>query len=214
MRAQLPGARVVCVHNGVELPAPLPPRADSPGDALRLLALGRLVPIKRFDRLRDISDALGARRARPRITLAGDAPLREELARSLAGTDPAMGVDMPGFIAQPDTLFAEADAVLITSDHEGIPMVALEALARGIPVFGFAVGGLPEIAASGAPMVLVEPGDSAALARAIDAHFASPQGAVRRLPPPDWVFSIGHCADDYRDLYAVVSRGSAHAGQA
>jgi glycosyltransferase involved in cell wall biosynthesis len=110
-------------------------------------------------------------------------------------------------------LFARADALLITSDHEGIPMVALEALAQGIPVFGFAVGGLPEIAASGVPMKLVDLGDTDALARTIDAHFASPAAAARRLPPPNWVFSIEHCADDYQELYASVSQGSAHASQ-
>jgi glycosyltransferase involved in cell wall biosynthesis len=115
---------------------------------------------------------------------------------------------MPGFVAQPDGLFAEADALLITSDHEGIPMVALEALARGLPVFGFAVGGLPEIASTGVPMTLVAPGDTTALAVAVHAHFAEPSGFARRAPPAKWKFSIEHCADAYERLYAQVMGGT------
>jgi L-malate glycosyltransferase len=215
MRARLPRATVVCVHNGVET-APLPP-AHSPADAprpLRLLALGRLVPIKRFERLRAISDALSSVRERPEITLAGDGPLQAELTRTLGVDDPAVRISMPGFIAQPEPLFAGADALLITSDHEGIPMVALEALARGIPVFGFAVGGLPEIAESGVPMKLVAPGDSAALARAVHEHFAATPAGLRQPPPAHWKFSIEHCVDEYERLYARVAGNSADTGQA
>jgi glycosyltransferase involved in cell wall biosynthesis len=40
---------------------------------------------------------------------------------------------------------AALDAVLMCSDHEGTPMVALETLALGVPLVGHNVGGLSEI---------------------------------------------------------------------
>jgi glycosyltransferase involved in cell wall biosynthesis len=212
MRARFPRARVACVHNGVESQPAAAGNTLWPRP-LELLALGRLVPIKRFERLRQFSDALAALRERPVITLAGDGPLRDELMAQLHAHDPASGIRMPGFVAQPDSLFERTDALLITSDHEGIPMVALEALARGTPVFGFAVGGLPEIAASGVPMILVPVGDSVALARAVHDYFGAGAPAPRRPPPADWIFSIAHCADDYQRLYASIARGSADPGE-
>jgi glycosyltransferase involved in cell wall biosynthesis len=203
MRILHPRAQVMCVYNGID-------RLDSAnGDdvlaatnPLRLLALGRLVPIKRFDRLAEISDALTATGTFARITLAGDGPLRNELVKNLRSRDRT--IDMPGFVPDPAELFAFADALLITSDHEGIPMVALEALARGIPVFGFSVGGLPEIANGEVPMTLVAPGDCGAMARAIESHFADGRSR-RRFPPAEWKFGIVHCADEYERVYAGVA---------
>jgi glycosyltransferase involved in cell wall biosynthesis len=208
MRARYPRSRVVCVYNGIEqrtaAPAPLDGRVadDAP---LRLLALGRLVPVKRFERLAAVSDALATDLPRPRITLAGDGPLQAELTRQLQPQRAQSGIDMPGFVADIDGLFASHDALLITSDHEGIPMAVLEALVRGIPVFGFAVGGLPEILADDVPLHLAAPGDCQGLARAIRAHFAAPRDATRRFPPAGWKFGIEHCADEYERLYASLS---------
>lgn len=213
MKARFPRANVVCVHNGVEGHAVARTDAGGAHAPLRLLALGRFVPIKRFERLRAVSDHLASLGARPAITLAGDGPLQEELRRSLGADDPGLLVKMPGFIEKTEGLFAEADALLITSDHEGIPMVALEALSRGIPVFGFAVGGLPEIAATGVPMKLVAPGDTSALAAAVHEHFSAPSGFARRAPPAKWKFSIEHCADAYEQLYAQVMGISADTRQ-
>jgi glycosyltransferase involved in cell wall biosynthesis len=211
MRSKFRRTRVLCIHNGIETQVATP-RAAASGDSLRLLAMGRLVPVKRFDRLRPIADALHGLGMRPVITLAGEGPLLQELERELRPGDAASGIRMPGFVAQPATLFDESDALLITSDHEGIPMVALEALSRGIPVFGFAVGGLPEIAATPVPMQLVAPGDVVAMAQAICGYFAGQRGQALR-PPADWKFSIEHCAGEYENLYASVAGGSADSSQ-
>jgi glycosyltransferase involved in cell wall biosynthesis len=203
LRQRFPGKRVSCVHNGIRIP-PIqglarPGRSES---TLKLLALGRLVPIKRYERLREISEAITACSGeRPHITLAGEGPLAADLERVLRAKAPSSGISMRGFVRDTDGLLAECDALVICSDHEGIPMSALEALARGIPVFGFRVGGLPELITPGAPIRLVAPGDSAALAHSIVTYFAEVPPGQRTPPALDWPFDILQCVRSYDSLY-------------
>ena len=67
--------------------------------------------------------------------------------------------------------YAAADLLVLASRGETYGMVVTEALARGLPVVGTAVGGLPEALGHGndgsRPGLLVPPGDPAALAAAL-----------------------------------------------
>lgn len=62
-----------------------------------------------------------------------------------------------------------SDVLCLPSLNEGLPNVALEALACGIPVVASRVGGVPEIVQDGVNGLLVPPGDSHALADALRA---------------------------------------------
>jgi glycosyltransferase involved in cell wall biosynthesis len=59
------------------------------------------------------------------------------------------------------------DVAVVPSLYEPFGLVALEALACGVPVIASAVGGLKEIVIDGRCGLLVPPGDPAALARAL-----------------------------------------------
>jgi glycosyltransferase involved in cell wall biosynthesis len=61
-------------------------------------------------------------------------------------------------------LYVQPSVSLATGRAEGMPVAVREALAMGVPVIASAVGGLPEL---GGALMLVPPGDPAALARAI-----------------------------------------------
>ncbi|GAH50708.1 unnamed protein product, partial [marine sediment metagenome] len=68
-------------------------------------------------------------------------------------------------------LYSDYDMVLVPSVcEEGGPLVAIEALARGVPVVAARSGGIVDAVSDGVEGLLVEPGDASALA-----------GAVRRL---------------------------------
>jgi glycosyltransferase involved in cell wall biosynthesis len=58
--------------------------------------------------------------------------------------------------------------------YENQPMVVLEALARGVPVVGSALGGMPELIESGVTGDLVPANDPHALAGALSPYLRDP----------------------------------------
>jgi glycosyltransferase involved in cell wall biosynthesis len=135
-----------------------------------ILVVGRLVPIKGVD---VALAAFGHLRTPARLVIAGDGPERARLAR-----DAPAGVTFVGAVdaRERDALLAQASVVVVPSRvlasgrSEGTPMIALEALAAGVPVVASAVGGLAAL--SGA--IRVRPDAPRALAAAIDRVLASP----------------------------------------
>src|SRR5205823_10668855 len=64
-------------------------------------------------------------------------------------------------------VYSAADVFVIPSIQENFPLTVLEALACGIPVIGFAVGGIPESVRPGITGLLVPPQDVASLRASI-----------------------------------------------
>ncbi|HXD23871.1 MAG TPA: N-acetyl-alpha-D-glucosaminyl L-malate synthase BshA, partial [Gemmatimonadaceae bacterium] len=98
------------------------------------------------------------------LVMAGDGPDRgiaEEEARAL-GVD--RDVHFLGRIDLVAPLLACADLFLLPSDRESFGLSALEALASGVPAFGYDVGGLREVVRDGVTGVLRPVGDVDGLA--------------------------------------------------
>lgn len=64
-------------------------------------------------------------------------------------------------------IYSAADVFVIPSLQENLPNTALESIACGTPVVGFAVGGIPDIVRPGVTGFLAKPADPADLRRAI-----------------------------------------------
>jgi glycosyltransferase involved in cell wall biosynthesis len=159
------------VHYGIEPgAAPAPPPAEP-----RLLAVGRLIPIKGFDVLLRAFER--ARREVPELTLdvAGAGPLEGEL-RAAAPE----GVAFLGHVSPVGPLIEQSAVVVVPSRGEGFGMVALEAAERGRAAIVSGVGGLPEIVAAGETGLVVPADDEAALASAI-VELARDPARTRRL---------------------------------
>jgi glycosyltransferase involved in cell wall biosynthesis len=143
-------------------------------DELIVAGIGRFVRWKGFDFLLDAFAR--AREDVPglRLVLVGDGDLRDELesqARSLGVFEMVAFVGMASRDEIPAHLGA-ADVVAVPSVRhsgyvDGLPNVALEALAAGKPLVASDAGGLPDLVKSGENGLLVPEKDSSALAQAL-----------------------------------------------
>ena len=69
---------------------------------------------------------------------------------------------------------AEAQALVLPSFAEGLPMVVMEAMAAGRPVIATAIAGVPELVVSGETGWIIPAGDAVVLAEAIAALARTP----------------------------------------
>jgi glycosyltransferase involved in cell wall biosynthesis len=93
------------------------------------------------------------------FVIAGTGPQEEELKAKavLLGIDEQ--VRFLGHVSDRLSLYHAFDALLMTSDFEGTPMVLLEAMSCGLPVAASAVDGIAEVCTDGHDALLVVPGD-------------------------------------------------------
>ncbi len=145
---------------------------------------GRLEPVKRLDRFLVAAARIKATLPEARFVLAGDGSRRtelEELARTQGISDAVLFCGHRDDIL--DVLQA-FDVFVMTSDHEGLPMVLLEAMCLQKPIVCTAVGGIPEVVENGKTGVLAEVNDMEALV----------SSCVRVLRERDWAASLGRAA--------------------
>lgn len=96
--------------------------------------------------------------------LVGDGVLRPQLER-LRGELGLLGrLHLPGWRRDVPSVLAAASVATLTSRFEGLPRVAVEALAAGVPVVAMAVEGVEEVVRDGVDGFVVREGDVAALA--------------------------------------------------
>lgn len=166
---RVPAERVFTVPNGVADRWFLPPRAQSEEGPLRLLFVGRLSPQKNVARLLEAVSLLH----RPvRLRVVGDGELRGALERQASELG-LKDVEFTGGLLGDRLLdaYREADAFVLPSDKEGMPLAALEAMAAALPVVATDVPGNAELLGGTGVLTAPEP---AALARALDALAADP----------------------------------------
>jgi glycosyltransferase involved in cell wall biosynthesis len=102
------------------------------------IAVGRLVEQKGFDLLlQAYADALNENETLPRLVIAGAGDEEQKL-RALAATlGISKVVDFIGFTSNPYSLIKSACAFVLSSRHEGMPTVLVEAMALRTPVIAF-----------------------------------------------------------------------------
>jgi L-malate glycosyltransferase len=142
--------------------------ADGPGAGdvgPILFHVSNFRPIKRPLDL--VEMLLRVRRELPaRAVLVGDGPGREAVAARAAELGLSDAIRLLGRRDDFADLLGEADGFVLPSESEGFGVAALEAMSAGVPVFGYRVGGLPEVVVDGTG-ALVPCGDVDALAAAV-----------------------------------------------
>jgi poly(glycerol-phosphate) alpha-glucosyltransferase len=146
------------------------PTASAERDLHRVVMLARLVEQKRVEDAIEAWPALLERVPDARLDIYGDGPLRVALASRLSQLGLEERVVLHGHVPNAVDQLQTAGALLLTSRHEGQPLVILEALARACPVIAYDVNyGPADMIDDGRSGILVEAGDVGALVAALTA---------------------------------------------
>jgi glycosyltransferase involved in cell wall biosynthesis len=159
--------------------------------------------VEQKNHARFVAAAAEVAAARPdaRFVIVGDGPLRGALEAQVAALGLGDRVTLTGVRHDVPALLARADLVVFSSDWEGLPLVALEALAAGTPVLSTPVEGMRELPvtvvpadelASGIVDLLADPARLAALGADGREHVAA------RYP-------VAAMLDAYEALYRELS---------
>jgi len=129
--------------------------------------VGRLVDAKSYDLLLEVAREVCDKKPYVRFILAGAGPLEKELLEKRDALDLTERFLFLGQRRDIPQLLAATDLYVISSKREGLPISLIEAMMARKPVVSTAVGGIPDTLTPACDGILVEPGDKAALARAI-----------------------------------------------
>jgi colanic acid/amylovoran biosynthesis glycosyltransferase len=155
--------KVLVARLGVEVPEPTVPhssvRRDS-AEPFQILAVGRLHAVKDHAFLIRACARLQAQGVKFRCQIAGEGPERRRLQSFICENGLERQVELLGQTGceRIDLLYRRADLVVLTSRSEGIPLVLMEAMARGTVVLAPAITGIPELVIAGKTGFLYQPG--------------------------------------------------------
>ncbi len=148
---------------GVDVPltARCTPRAERGKQRkFELLAVGRLHAVKDHAFLVQACARLRDYGAKFECVVAGEGPQRQALELLIRQNRLQEQVKLLGHVTREniDSLYQKADMVVLTSRSEGIPLVLMEAMARGRLVLAPKITGIPELVIPGRTGFLYRPG--------------------------------------------------------
>lgn len=151
-----------------------------PADRPVFIFAGRLSPEKG---ILHIFDALERMPNMPcRLIIAGDGPIRDEVARRSRNSHPLHKVEVKGFVSRIPLyeLYRKSSILLFPSiGSEGCPLTGIEAMYFNTPAIGYDTGGVGEWLINGETGLLLPRGDIAGLARAMADLASDPQQTAR-----------------------------------
>ena len=170
--------------------------------------VGNLSREKRAERTLDVLARVLAQDQAAHLVVAGDGPLRAAFEQEVSARGLEGHVSSLGHRTDVERLFGGVDLLLLTSDVEGIPGVAIEAQMSGCPVVTFPTGGVREAVEDGVTGVVLDRPDTALMADEVLRLLRCPErrerlgGDGRRRAD---AFSTDRVADEYSarldDLY-------------
>jgi glycosyltransferase involved in cell wall biosynthesis len=184
-----PAEKMVPVYSGIEL-EPFLASGKERGRMRAYLGLGdgdivagtvaRLVPIKNHELLIAAASVLRDKIPQLKFVFVGDGELRETLEQRVKTSGLMQRFIFTGWRNDIVELLTAFDIFVMCSRNEGQGRAFVEAQASGVPAVGTRVGGVPEVLDEGKTGLLVDPGDSQGLARALE-RLAGDNGLRKRM---------------------------------
>ncbi len=188
-----PGKRIQVIYNGIDPDVYDNLRSENendaresvrrefniPNDAFTIIQVARLDPIKDIRTSLRTYEALKQTVPNVRLLLVGDGPERNAIERAIRQHNLQDGVIFAGARSDVSRLLKGADAFLLTSLSEGIPVTFLEAMAARLPIVTTDAGGCKEVVVNGQTGFVAPVGNPTSLAKALHLLATEPKLAAR-----------------------------------
>lgn len=206
----VPGRKILRIYNGTEPMRRTEKQEQPEKSGFTLIYVGRLEPVKNHPLLLDAFRLATASRPELRLWMVGDGSEREHLERLAAHFDLTEHVTFWGQQADVAPFFSAADAFIMSSHSEGLPISLLQAFSLGLPAIVTDVGGMAEAVRLAGAGRVTRAGDASAMAAAIldvveheqerTLYSLHGQAAFRSC------FTLDAMTDAYMQLYRKTSR--------
>lgn len=163
----------------------------------KLITVARLSPEKSHSRLLQIFSLLPENY---HLTIAGDGICKDDIIAQVKKMNLEHRVNLIGLIANVNETVSKHDLFLLTSFTEGFPNAALEALAVGVPVISFKVGGLSSLIKPGFNGYIIDQNDIEGFAQSIIKAGSIAWDNKKIREDALTRFSLEAVADQYTDL--------------
>jgi glycosyltransferase involved in cell wall biosynthesis len=211
-RGAAPAGGVVLVPNGISIDAYRPDLsvrlATREGlgltDEFAWLAVGRVTEAKAYPDMVEAFKQVIAHRPAARLFIAGIGPLEGLLRERIQAAELTDEITPLGLRSDIPALMQAADAFVMSSAWEGLPMVLLEAGASALPIVATDVGGSRDAVIDGTSGYLVPAGQPRDLARAMRTVIELPEDQRQAMGDA----GRAHIVRTF-DLTAVVDRWEA-----
>jgi len=142
----IPPRKINLIYNGVDIPANLPEFRKDP-DPFVFIYVGSLIKRKHVDRLLEIFGGVkeSTKHVHLQLWIVGEGPEQESLENLTENLNLSDQVKFWGQRKDVPELLSQSDTLVLLSENEGFPNVALEAMANGVPVILSNVAGSGEI---------------------------------------------------------------------
>jgi glycosyltransferase involved in cell wall biosynthesis len=175
--------KIYRVYNGIDLERFPPLHSARINQTPKIISIGRLVSFKGFEQLIDACAELARRGIDFTCQIIGDGPLRDDLQKKIDILNLSPRINLLGSLSQETVLeklqSADIFALASVTDAQGasdvFPTVILEAMAAARPVVSTRLAGIPESVMHGETGLLVSPGDTSVLSRALEQLIRNPE---------------------------------------
>jgi glycosyltransferase involved in cell wall biosynthesis len=147
---------------------------------IRLIGIvGRIFPIKNHRLFLNAAAQIAKKDPSARFVIVGDGVLRSALEQQVRDLRITERVLFTGWRRDLARIYADLDVLVVSSDNEGTPVSAIEAMTSGCPVVATRVVGLPDLIADHETGMLVPPRDAGALATGVLRILHDPETAQK-----------------------------------
>jgi glycosyltransferase involved in cell wall biosynthesis len=146
-------------------------------------------------------------------SMLGDGPMLDEVKRAIETNDMNDRFDLPGWVTPEDVLehFSKSDILFMPSFSEGLPVVGVQALAKGLAIVASRIGGFLDLVDENKNGYLIDVHDKPAFSQTLRAMISDPQLLLKLRKASlekSRDFDIQKVADRYQAIMQEVLDGN------